>query len=59
MAAFLGYEATEIMPSDELIDVRVINKEASRTKFEDVLNTLIEPATFKDTRWRRSRRAVP
>lgn len=39
MAAFLGYEATEIMLGDELIDVRVINKEAYRRNFEDVLDT--------------------
>ena len=41
MAAFLGYEATEIMLGDELIDVRVINKEAHRRNFEDVLDTPI------------------
>ena len=39
MAAFLGYEATEIMLGDELVDIRVINKEASRRNFEDVLDT--------------------
>jgi CzcA family heavy metal efflux pump len=39
MAAFLGYEATEIMLGDELVDVRVINKEANRQNFEDVLDT--------------------
>lgn len=41
MAAFLGYEATEIMLGDELVDIRVINKEASRQNFEDVLDTPI------------------
>jgi HAE1 family hydrophobic/amphiphilic exporter-1 len=41
MAAFLGYEATEIMLGDELVDVRVINKEAHRRNFEDVLDTPI------------------
>jgi len=41
MAAFLGYEATEIMLGDELVDVRVINKEVHRRNFEDVLNTPI------------------
>ncbi len=41
MAAFLGYEATEIMLGDELVDIRVINKEANRRNFEDVLNTPI------------------
>ena len=41
MAAFLGYEATEIMLGDELVDVRVINKEAHRKNFEDVLDTPI------------------
>ena len=41
MAAFLGYEATEIMLGDELVDVRVINKEAHRQNFEDVLDTPI------------------
>jgi len=41
MAAFLGYEATEIMLGDELVDVRVINKEARRQNFEDVLDTPI------------------
>lgn len=41
MAAFLGYEATEIMLGDELVDIRVINKEAHRRNFEDVLNTPI------------------
>lgn len=39
MAAFLGYEATEIMLGDELVDIRVINKGAHRRRFEDVLNT--------------------
>lgn len=39
MAAFLGYEATEIMLGDELVDIRVINKEAFRRNFEDVLDT--------------------
>ena len=41
MAAFLGYEATEIMLGDELVDIRVINKEAHRQNFEDVLDTPI------------------
>lgn len=41
MAAFLGYEATEIMLGDELVDVRVINKEAHRRNLEDVLDTPI------------------
>jgi len=41
MAAFLGYEATEIMLGDELVDVRVINKEVHRRNFEDVLDTPI------------------
>jgi len=41
MAAFLGFEATEIMLGDELVDVRVINKEAHRQSFEDVLDTPI------------------
>jgi CzcA family heavy metal efflux pump len=41
MAAFLGYEATEIMLGDEPVDVRVINKEARRQNFEDVLDTPI------------------
>jgi HAE1 family hydrophobic/amphiphilic exporter-1 len=41
MAAFLGYEATEIMLGDALVDIRVINKEANRRNFEDVLNTPI------------------
>jgi HAE1 family hydrophobic/amphiphilic exporter-1 len=45
MAAFLGYEATEIMLGDELVDVRVINKEAHRQNFEDVLNTPIFSTT--------------
>ena len=45
MAAFLGFEATEIMLGDELVDVRVINKEAHRQNFEDVLNTPIFSAT--------------
>jgi CzcA family heavy metal efflux pump len=39
MAAFLGFEATEIMQGDELVDVRVINKEVYRRNFEDVLDT--------------------
>ena len=30
MAAFLGVEATEIMLSDELVDIRVINKNEFR-----------------------------
>jgi len=41
MAAFLGFEATEIMLGDELVDVRVINKESHRQSFEDVLDTPI------------------
>jgi len=41
MAAFLGYEATEIMLGDELVDIRIINKEAHRKNFEDVLDTPI------------------
>ena len=41
MAAFLGYEATEIMLGDELVDIRVINKEAHWQNFEDVLDTPI------------------
>ena len=41
MAAFLGYEATDIMLGDELVDIRVINKEAHRQNFEDVLDTPI------------------
>jgi hydrophobe/amphiphile efflux-1 (HAE1) family protein len=41
MAAFLGYEATEIMLGDELVDVRVINKEAHRQNVEDVFDTPI------------------
>jgi HAE1 family hydrophobic/amphiphilic exporter-1 len=45
MAAFLGYEATEIMLGDELVDVRVINEEAYRRNFEDVLNTPIFSAS--------------
>jgi HAE1 family hydrophobic/amphiphilic exporter-1 len=45
MAAFLGYEATEIMLGDELVDVRVINKEAHRQNFEDVLDTPIFSAS--------------
>ncbi len=45
MAAFLGYEATEIMLGDELVDVRVINEEAYRHNFEDVLNTPIFSAS--------------
>ena len=45
MAAFLGYEATEIMLGDELVDVRVINKEAHRRNFEDVLDTPVFSTT--------------
>lgn len=41
MAAFLGYEATEIMLGDELVDIRVINKGVHRRRFEDVLDTPI------------------
>ncbi len=41
MAAFLGYEATEIMLGDELVDIRVINKDIYRRNFEDVLDTPI------------------
>ena len=41
MAAFLGVEATEVMLSDELIDIRVINKDEFRQNFEDVLDTPI------------------
>ena len=45
MAAFLGYEATEIMLGDELVDVRIINKEAHRRNFEDVLDTPVFSTT--------------
>ncbi|MCJ7582860.1 MAG: efflux RND transporter permease subunit, partial [Candidatus Aminicenantes bacterium] len=41
MAAFLGFEATEVMLSDELVDIRVINKDEFRRNFEDVLDTPI------------------
>ena len=41
MAAFLGIEATEVMLSDELVDIRVINKNEFRQNFEDVLDTPI------------------
>lgn len=41
MAAFLGVEATEVMLSDELVDIRVINKNEFRQNFEDVLDTPI------------------
>jgi CzcA family heavy metal efflux pump len=41
MAAFLGYEATEIMLGDQPVDVRVINREARRQNVEDVLDTPI------------------
>lgn len=41
MAAFLGVKATEVMLSDELVDIRVINKNEFRQNFEDVLDTPI------------------
>ncbi len=44
MAAFLGVEATEIMLSDELVDIRVINKDEFRRNLEDVLDTPITNA---------------
>ncbi|UCC40533.1 MAG: efflux RND transporter permease subunit [Candidatus Aminicenantes bacterium] len=45
MAAFLGYEATEIMIGDELVDIRVINNEAYRRNFEHVLDTPVFSTT--------------
>ncbi len=44
MAAFLGFEATEIMLGDELVDIRVINKDKYRRNLEDVLDTPITNA---------------